>query len=160
MNTIQNTPALSAGLLVTLRLPRVDGRVLALRTMQRQHASEYLLSDADEQKVYLTTASDNGTLGAAHDVQPVGELGEWLSRPESTSAVAKILNAQDKLAAPLGTLTFARAVNHMIEQPAGSADDAIERAVAIGRQCAKSEADTAAAVASVMRGGPATLATA
>ncbi|MDF2461930.1 MAG: hypothetical protein K0Q43_165 [Ramlibacter sp.] len=133
--------------LVTLSLPNA-GQVMALRTSQRSHTGEYLLSDLDGQNVYLTDLSPDGKPPAQYQVVELGAFGDWLAKPEIAPAVAAVLAAQADTA-PLGPISFARAVAYVAKQ-SSTAAEAIEHALAQGRAAAQSEADTEAAVRTLM----------
>jgi hypothetical protein len=138
--------------LVTLLLPSV-GRVLALRTAQRSQCTEYLLSDLGGQNIYLTDISQDGIPPAAYAVQEIGTLASWMGRPEIAPAVAALLAHEADCLSIQGPLSFARAVQHVVDQHC-SAAQAIEHATALARACAKSEAHTEEEVRRLM-GAPA-----
>jgi hypothetical protein len=121
---------------------------MALRTSQRSHTGEYLLSDLDGQNVYLTDLSPDGKPPAQYQVVELGAFGDWLAKPEIAPAVAAVLAAQADTA-PLGPISFARAVAYVAKQ-SSTAAEAIEHALAQGRAAAQSEADTEAAVRTLM----------
>lgn len=150
----QDLPALPGSTVVLLTMPGV-GRVLALRTSNRASISEFLVAEApDGQNVYLTDLSADGKPPVEYQVEELGQVSEWIGRPERAAAVAAVLALQVDEAPPLGPLAFARAVDVLAKSGnTGTAAAAVEEALQIASACARSEAQTGAEVSRLMGTG-------